>query len=206
VYVRWGKRLLDLVASLFMLLLLAPVFVLLGVLVRLGLGAPVLFRQSRAGLGGRVFTLYKFRTMQHHRNVDGQVLPDGGRMTSLGRFLRATSLDELPELFNVVRGDMSLVGPRPLLVHYLERYTPHQARRHDVRSGITGWAQVNGRNNLTWEQKFDLDVYYVDHVSLAFDLGILIRTMKAVVRREGISGAGEATTAEFLGPTRGGTA
>ncbi|GAB4459012.1 MAG: sugar transferase [Anaerolineae bacterium] len=181
------------------LLLLAPFLAVIALLVRVKLGAPVLFRQQRPGLHGRPFTIYKFRTMTDARDAKGQFLPDADRLTAFGRLLRRTSLDELPELFNVLRGEMSLVGPRPLLMQYLDRYTPEQARRHEVRPGITGWAQVNGRNALTWEEKFALDVWYVDHQSLWLDLKIILLTIWSVLRREGISQQGHATMPEFVG-------
>ena len=168
---------------------------------RLKLGSPVVFSQKRPGLHGKPFTMYKFRTMRDAVDNHGQQLPDSERMTPMGRFLRASSLDELPELFNVLRGDMSLVGPRPLLMEYLDRYTPQQARRHEVRPGITGWAQVNGRNAISWEQKFELDVWYVDNRSFALDLKILWLTVQKVFKREGISAAGEATMPKFMGRT-----
>jgi sugar transferase EpsL len=198
-YRRRGKRALDLVLVLAALPLLSPLLAIVALLVRLRLGAPVLFRQQRPGLAGQPFTLFKFRTMTGARDACGNLLPDDRRLTPLGRFLRATSLDELPELFNVLRGEMSLVGPRPLLVQYLERYTPDQARRHQVRPGITGWAQVNGRNDLTWEEKFAMDVWYVDHLSLELDLSILVRTVWKILAREGISQPGYATAEEFMG-------
>jgi lipopolysaccharide/colanic/teichoic acid biosynthesis glycosyltransferase len=200
-YRRRGKRALDLALSVPVLVALVPAGLALAALVRLRLGRPVLFRQQRPGLDGRPFTLLKLRTMTDARDRDGHLLPDRERLTPLGRFLRATSLDELPELWNVVRGEMSLVGPRPLLMEYLPRYSPEQARRHEVRPGITGWAQVNGRNALTWEQKFDLAVWYVDHLSPGLDLRILARTVVQVLRREGISSAGHATAPEFRGTT-----
>jgi lipopolysaccharide/colanic/teichoic acid biosynthesis glycosyltransferase len=193
------KRLLDMLLTVPALLVLAPLLLLLAAAVRLGLGAPVVFRQPRPGRGGRVFTLCKFRTMSDARAADGRLRPDAERLTPLGRWLRATSLDELPTLWNVVCGDMSLVGPRPLLVEYLPRYTPEQARRHEVRPGITGWAQVNGRNALSWEEKFRLDVWYVDHRSLALDLRILWLTVAKVLRREGVAAPGAATMPEFTG-------
>ena len=196
-YRRRGKRWLDVVGASGGLLLTAPVQAVAAAAVRRQMGSPVLFRQQRPGLGGRPFTLLKMRTMRHAVDGSGRVLPDAKRLTSLGRRLRATSIDELPELRNVLRGDMSLVGPRPLLMEYLDRYTPEQARRHEVRPGITGWAQVNGRNALSWGDKFELDVWYVDHVSFALDVRILWRTVKAVVMREGISADGEATMPEF---------
>jgi lipopolysaccharide/colanic/teichoic acid biosynthesis glycosyltransferase len=199
VYRRWGKRLFDLAVAAPAMVLLAPVFGLLALLVRVRLGAPVFFRQQRPGLAGRPFTILKFRTMTDARDLEGNLLPDAQRLPAFGRFLRSTSLDELPELWNVLRGDMSLVGPRPLLMQYLDRYTPEQARRHEVRPGITGWAQVNGRNALSWEQKFALDVWYVEHVSLALDLRIIGATIGMIVKREGISQPGHATMEEFLG-------
>lgn len=163
------KRFFDLMIAVPSVIILSPFFVLIGILVRLKIGSPVLFRQVRPGLHGRPFTIYKFRTMTDERNADGDLLPDGKRLTRLGRFLRKTSMDELPELFNVLKGDMSLVGPRPLLMQYLDRYTPEQAHRHDVKPGLTGWAQVNGRNALTWEQKFKHDVWYVGIGSFNFN-------------------------------------
>ena len=195
------KRAFDFLVSLAALLLLWPVLLVLAVLVRVKLGPPALFRQQRPGLHGRPFTMLKFRTMTDARDTEGNLLPDGERLSSFGRSLRSTSLDELPELINVLAGDMSLVGPRPLLMRYLDRYTPEQMRRHEVRPGITGWAQVNGRNAITWDQKFALDVWYVDHHSLRLDLHILWLTVRNVLRREGISQAGEATMEEFLGTT-----
>jgi sugar transferase EpsL len=188
-----AKRLLDLALVLPGLALLSPVLLAVALAVRLRLGPGVLFRQERPGLRGRPFSILKFRTM-----LPGPG-PDAERLTPFGRFLRSTSLDELPELLNVLKGDMSLVGPRPLLMQYLPRYTPTQARRHEVPPGITGWAQVNGRNALSWEEKFALDVWYVDNRSLRLDLAILWRTARSVLRREGISAAGEATMPEFLG-------
>ena len=194
-----AKRTLDLVLSLLALIVLAPFLLILAAVIRWRLGSPVLFRQERPGMGGRPFMMFKFRTMLDRTGADGQPLPDAERLTPFGRRLRGTSLDELPELLNVIRGDMSLVGPRPLLMRYLDRYTPEQSRRHEVRPGLTGWAQVNGRNALAWEAKFALDVWYVDHRSLALDLRILWLTVVKVVRREGISAAGDATMPEFMG-------
>lgn len=193
------KRAFDLVVALVALALLALPLLFVALLVALFLGRPVLFRQQRPGLGGKPFWLYKFRTMTDARDAHGRLLPDEQRLTRLGRFLRRTSIDELPELINVIKGEMSLVGPRPLLMSYLDRYTPRQARRHEVRPGITGWAQVNGRNAISWEEKFELDVWYVDHASLALDLKILAMTVWKTLRREGISAAGHATMPEFLG-------
>jgi sugar transferase EpsL len=198
-YRQWGKRFLDLSLALPMLLVLSPLLALLACLVRMRLGAPVLFCQRRPGLGGRPFTIYKFRTMIEARDAGGSLLPDGERLTSFGRFLRSTSLDELPELINVIKGEMSLIGPRPLLMEYLERYSPEQRRRHKVKPGITGWAQVHGRNVVSWEQKFALDVWYVDHLSPWLDLRILVWTMRTILTREGINHPGQATMKPFMG-------
>lgn len=193
------KRPLDVIGAGAGLLVLAPVLVGIGLLVRVKLGSPVIFAQRRPGLHGRVFTLYKFRTMTEARDKDGALLPDEERMTPFGRWLRSTSLDELPELYNVLKGDMSLVGPRPLLLKYLVLYNRHQMRRHEVRPGVTGYAQVNGRNRLRWEDKFDMDVYYVDHVTFREDVRILWKTIRTVCKREGIRGAGAATVKPFQG-------
>jgi sugar transferase EpsL len=193
------KRAVDIVVSAVALLALAPVILVVAVLVRAKLGAPVLFRQERPGLRGRPFVMLKFRTMTDSCDRAGNLLPDHRRLTSFGRFLRSTSLDELPELLNVLRGEMSLVGPRPLLMKYLPLYSPEQARRHEVRPGVTGWAQVNGRNELAWERRFDLDVWYVDHRNLALDLKIMLLTVAKVFRREGISQANHATVEPFRG-------
>lgn len=197
-----GRRIFDLLVSCLLLAVLSPVMAVLALLVLAVMGRPVLFRQLRPGLRGRLFRLYKFRTMKDERGPDGKLLPDGERLSSLGRWMRQWSLDELPELFNVLKGDMGLVGPRPLLPQYLGRYTPHQARRHKVKPGLTGWAQINGRNAITWEEKFDLDVWYVDHRSFRLDLKILLLTLWKVVRREGISQEGNATMQEFTGGDR----
>jgi sugar transferase EpsL len=194
------KRAFDIAAALIALALLSPLLVLVALLVRLRMGGPVLFAQDRPGLKGKTFKLWKFRTMTHERDSKGRLLPDEFRITRLGRFLRSTSLDELPELWNILRGDMSVVGPRPLLVSYLSRYTPEQARRHEVRPGLTGWAQVNGRNAVDWEERFRLDVWYVDHRTFLLDLRIVFVTVAIVLRREGISGANSATMAEFKPP------
>ncbi|OGT28263.1 MAG: hypothetical protein A2Z17_02140 [Gammaproteobacteria bacterium RBG_16_66_13] len=194
-----AKRLLDLVLTVPGLILIGPLLAAIALLIRVRLGRPVFFRQVRPGLRGEPFLVYKFRTMSDLRTADGRLLPDQVRLTGLGRFLRSFSLDELPELFNVIKGEMSLVGPRPLLMEYLNRYTPEQARRHDVLPGITGWAQINGRNALTWEQKFAYDVWYVDHWSTALDLKILAQTLLKTVLREGISQPGHATAEEFKG-------
>jgi len=199
----FAKKSLDLVVAAFALLLLGPLLLIVGLMVRIGLGSPVLFRQQRPGLNGRPFWLVKFRTMLNKTDAYGRTLSDEQRLTGLGRFLRSTSLDEIPEFWNVLRGELSLVGPRPLLMQYLGRYTPEQAHRHDVLPGVTGWAQINGRNNLTWEEKFALDVWYVDNWSLRLDLIILLRTLWQVLRQHGISKKGQATTTEFMGPPQG---
>lgn len=193
------KRVFDLALTVPALLLLAPLILVVALLVRVKLGRPVLFRQVRPGLGGQPFTMAKFRTMLDAAGPDGQPLPDAERLTAFGRFLRSTSLDELPGLWNVVRGDMSLVGPRPLLMSYLPLYSAEQARRHAVRPGITGWAQVNGRNALSWPEKFALDIWYVDNQSLWLDIRILALTVLKVFRRDGISAEGEATMPAFTG-------
>ncbi len=193
------KRLFDLLVVLLAAPLWVPVVLVVGLLVRLKLGSPVFFRQRRPGRHGRIFEMVKFRTMTDQRDAAGQLLPDAVRLTPFGKLLRSTSLDELPELWNVLKGDMSLVGPRPLLVQYLSRYSPRQARRHEVRPGLTGLTQVMGRNALSWEEKFEWDVRYVETQSLWLDLKILFLTVKAVLFRTGISAAGEATMPEFMG-------
>jgi len=198
-YQRTGKRLLDLGLTMPALALLAPVGLALGGLIRLKLGSPVLFRQRRPGRDGQIFELIKFRTMTDARDPSGKPLPDEQRLTAFGGRLRRSSLDELPTLWNVIRGDMSLVGPRPLLVQYLDRYTPEQSRRHEVAPGITGWAQINGRNAITWEEKFELDVWYVENVSLRTDLAILFRTVVQVLAQRDISAKEHATMPEFMG-------
>ena len=198
-YYRVTKRALDWIVALLGLILLAPVYVILTLLVRRSLGSPVLFRQLRPGYKGKPFTILKFYTMTEKHDQSGQLLPDGDRLTRFGRFLRSTSLDELPELFNVLKGDMSLVGPRPLLMEYLDLYSPEQSRRMEVKPGITGWAQVNGRNNLSWEEKFTLDVWYVDNLTLWLDLKILLRTARQIIMREGINQPGQATVKRFTG-------
>jgi lipopolysaccharide/colanic/teichoic acid biosynthesis glycosyltransferase len=193
------KRFLDLLVAALLLSLLLPVMIALMLVVRLRLGTPVLFRQLRPGLNGHPFIMFKFRTMTDARDHDGQLLPDSDRLTAFGRFLRASSLDELPELWNVLKGDMSMVGPRPLLLEYLDLYSPEQARRHEVRPGITGWAQVNGRNALDWEDKFKLDVWYVDNRTLWLDIKILWFTVHKVLARDDINASGEATMPRFDG-------
>lgn len=198
-YRHYGKRWFDLLLATLLIILLSPLFLLVAVVVRLVLGAPILFRQERPGLYGKPFVIFKFRTMTDACDAQGNLLPDAQRLPAFGRFLRSTSLDELPELFNVLTGAMSLVGPRPLLMEYLARYTPEQARRHHVRPGITGWAQANGRNKISWDEKFALDVWYVDHCSLRLDLKILWRTGQKVLLREGINQVGQVTVEKFMG-------
>jgi sugar transferase EpsL len=193
------KRVIDVTLVLLGMVLLAPLLLLLAWRVRRDVGSPVLFRQRRPGLHGAVFDLLKFRTMTDQRGVDGELLPDEQRLTPFGRWLRSTSLDEIPEMVNVLKGEMSLVGPRPLLVEYLTLYTPEQARRHEVRPGITGWTQVNGRNDLSWEEKFALDTWYVDHRSLWLDVRILLRTLYVMATRRGVSMPGSVTSVPFDG-------
>lgn len=198
-YRRYGKRVIDLCLSLVLLILFWWVLAIVAILVRVKLGSPVLFRQPRPGRDEKVFNLYKFRTMTDERDADGNLLPDEQRLTKFGSVLRSTSLDELPEVFNIVRGDMSIIGPRPLLVKYLPRYSAEQRRRHEARPGLTGLAQVNGRNSISWDEKFLYDVEYVDNVSLGLDASIFLRTILATLRRSGISAEGEATMPEFMG-------
>lgn len=198
-YLAWGKRSLDLGLSAVGLVILSPVLALISLSILAILGRPILYRHRRPGMNEEPFILLKFRTMSSATAPDGRPLPDGERLGAFGRILRSTSLDELPELWNVLKGEMSLVGPRPLLMEYLPLYSEQQRRRHSVRPGITGWAQVNGRNSLSWEQKFDLDVWYVDHASACVDLRILARTAGAVFMRRGIAAAGEATMPPFRG-------
>ena len=194
-----SKRIFDLVITLPGIVLVSPILAVAALLILIQEGRPVFFRQCRPGLRGEIFSVYKFRTMRNTLGPDGKPLPDSQRLSRLGRFLRSASIDDLPNLINVLRGEMSLVGPRPLLVQYLERYTPEQMRRHEALPGITGWAQVNGRNALSWEEKFKLDVWYIDHWSLALDVRILALTVWKVIRRDGISAPGEATAQEFMG-------
>jgi lipopolysaccharide/colanic/teichoic acid biosynthesis glycosyltransferase len=193
------KRLFDIFASIFGLLILAPIILIVSLLIKRKLGSPVLFRQIRPGTGGKPFQLVKFRTMLDGVDAQGKLLPDAERITQFGQFLRSSSLDELPELWNALKGDMSLVGPRPLLMEYLPLYSREQHRRHDVRPGVTGWAQVNGRNAISWEQKFNLDVWYVDNRSFWLDLKILLLTVKKVIVQDGISGEDEVTMSKFTG-------
>jgi len=202
-YKRFVKRPMDIVLALIALILLSPVMLIVAILVRTKLGSPVIFKQERPGLNEKVFTMYKFRTMTDERDANGELLPDSVRLTKFGRFLRSTSLDELPELWNILKGDMSIVGPRPLLVQYLPLYNDHQRRRHEVRPGLTGLAQVSGRNAISWEEKFDLDVQYVDNISFNNDCLILIRTLKKVIVREGINSKDSITMEPFKGNLEG---
>jgi sugar transferase EpsL len=197
------KRLFDLIITIPALIILSPFLAILATLVAILMGSPVLFRQKRPGLHGQPFWLLKFRTMTDARDDNGAMLPDAVRLTSFGRFLRATSLDELPEFWNVLRGDMSLVGPRPLLMQYMSRYTPEQARRHEVKPGVTGWAQINGRNALTWEEKFKLDVWYVDNRSILLDIKIMGKTIWKILKQDGINQPGQATMEQFKGCSSG---
>lgn len=202
-YRKYIKRILDFILSLIALVILSPIILVIVILVRIKLGSPVIFKQKRPGLNEKIFTLYKFRTMTDAKDENGNLLPDNIRLTKFGKILRSTSLDELPELFNILKGDMSIVGPRPLLVKYLPLYNKSQKHRHDVRPGFTGWAQCNGRNALSWEEKFDLDIYYVNHVSFFIDVKILFKTMKIVLLREGISSDTSVTMEEFRGSVDG---
>lgn len=196
---KYIKRILDIISSLLAIIILSPLLAVTAVLVKTKLGSPVLFRQKRPGKDEKIFTLMKFRTMTDERDENGELLPDEVRLTKFGKFLRSTSIDELPELFNILKGDMSVIGPRPLLVEYIPRYNEHQHRRHEVRPGLSGWAQVNGRNTVSWEDKFDMDVHYVDNYSLAMDVKILFMTVLNVLKREGISSETSATMEVFMG-------
>lgn len=198
-YEKYGKRLQDIVLSTIALIVLSPLLIVIYFLVRYKLGTPVFFVQDRPGRNGKIFRLYKFRTMIDKKDSNGEVLSDEQRLTPFGKKLRSTSLDELPELINIIKGDMSIVGPRPLLVKYLPLYNEQQARRHEVRPGFTGYAQVNGRNSISWEEKFDLDVYYVDHITFIGDWKIIFKTVKTVIFREGISSKTSSTMEEFRG-------
>ncbi|MEH6697578.1 MAG: sugar transferase [Brevundimonas sp.] len=198
-YRRWGKRPIDILGAGLTLVVLSPVLLVSALVVATRLGRPVLFKQKRAGLGSRAFNVLKFRSMTDARDPDGTLRPDSERLTPLGVFLRESSIDELPSLLNVLKGEMSLIGPRPFIYDYVDLYTPEQARRHDVRPGITGWAQVNGRNALSWEEKFRLDVWYVDNVSLWLDIKIVFLTLKKLIIRDGISAPGSATMERFRG-------
>ncbi len=199
---RFIKSVADRVLAGVILLLLLPVILTVAIAIRRALGSPVIFTQPRPGQGGKIFRFYKFRTMTNARDTDGNLLPDAHRLTPFGLFLRKTSLDELPQLLNILKGEMSFVGPRPLLVQYLDRYTPQQARRHEVKPGITGLAQVNGRNAISWEEKFDFDVWYIDHWTLGLDLKILLLTGLKVVQQDGINQNGHATSEEFMGTSQ----
>lgn len=201
-YEKYIKRSQDFLLSLMALLVLSPILITMAVLVRIKLGSPILFTQDRPGLNEKVFKMYKFRTMTDEKGEDGELLPDSIRLTKFGKFLRATSLDELPELWNIVRGDMAIIGPRPLLVQYLPLYNDKQKRRHEVRPGLTGLAQVNGRNEISWEDKFNLDIQYIDNISFLGDLKIILLTFKKVLIREGISSVGSVTMEPFRGTTR----
>lgn len=200
-YEKFIKRPQDFCCALFAIIVLSPVMGITALLVRMKLGSPVLFKQQRPGLNGKIFTLYKFRTMTDEKDKNGDLLPDEVRLTKFGKVLRSTSLDELPELINMLKGDMSVVGPRPLLVRYLDRYNTHQARRHEVRPGFTGYAQVHGRNAISWEDKFNLDVEYVDNITFLGDWKIIFQTVKTVLKREGISSDSSVTMEEFMGNT-----
>lgn len=199
IYERYFKRPLDIILSLIAIIVLSPLMLIIAVLVRIYLGSPVIFKQQRPGLNEKIFTMYKFRTMTDERDENGELLPDSERLTKFGKFLRSTSLDELPELFNILKGDMSIVGPRPLLVEYLPLYNEHQQRRHEVRPGLSGLAQISGRNAISWEDKFNLDVEYVDNINFITDLKIIFLTVKKVFLREGINQEGEATMEAFKG-------
>lgn len=196
---KYIKRILDIISSLLAIIILSPLLAVTAVLVKTKLGSPVLFKQERPGKDEKIFTLMKFRTMTDERDENGELLPDEVRLTKFGKFLRSTSIDELPELFNILKGDMSVIGPRPLLVKYLPRYNEHQHRRHEVRPGLSGWAQVNGRNSISWEEKFDLDVEYVDNYSLSKDINILFMTVISVIKRDGINSDNDVTMEEFMG-------
>ena len=196
---KYIKRILDIISSLLAIIILSPLLAVTAVLVKTKLGSPVLFKQERPGKDEKIFTLMKFRTMTDERDENGELLPDEVRLTKFGKFLRSTSIDELPELFNILKGDMSVIGPRPLLVEYIPRYNEHQHRRHEVRPGLSGWAQVNGRNTVSWEDKFDMDVHYVDNYSFAMDVKILFMTVLNVFKKEGISSETSATMEVFMG-------
>ncbi len=199
VYARFIKRPLDVILALCAIIVLSPMLLIISVLVRVCLGSPVIFKQERPGLNEKIFTLYKFRTMTDERDRNGELLPDEVRLTRFGKLLRSTSLDELPELFNILKGDMSVVGPRPLLAKYLPLYSEDQQKRHNVRPGLTGLAMAKGRNSLTWEEKFSYDIYYADHVSFLLDLRIILWTLPIILRRKGINEVGQATVREFCG-------
>lgn len=203
-YRQFFKRFFDFVLSLLAIIVLSPIMLIVAILVKIKLGSPIIFTQERPGKDEKIFKMYKFRSMTDQRDEKGNLLPDDIRLTKFGKLLRSTSLDELPELFNILKGDMSIVGPRPLLVRYLPLYNEHQRHRHDVRPGFTGWAQCNGRNAISWEEKFDLDVYYTKHVSLLLDIKIIFKTVKVVLFREGISSETSVTMEEFRGSSNEG--
>lgn len=198
-YDKYTKRSIDFILSLVAIIILSPVLAIVALLVRIKLGGPVIFKQQRPGLNEKIFTMYKFRTMTDERDADGNLLPDEVRLTKFGKALRATSLDELPELFNILKGDMAIVGPRPLLVQYLPLYNAQQKKRHCVRPGITGYAQINGRNSISWEEKFDYDIYYVANIAITLDISILFKTFKTVIKRDGINSESDATMEDFKG-------
>ena len=193
------KQLFDKILALVLIILFSPIYIIVSLLILLKMGRPIFFRQQRPGYKEKIFGIYKFRTMTNDKDENGELLPDEKRLPALGRFLRSMSLDELPELFNVLKGDMSIVGPRPLMMKYLDRYTPEQARRHEVKPGITGWAQINGRNAISWEDKFKLDVWYVDNWSVMLDIKIILKSIWMVITRQGITQQGRATVDEFMG-------
>ena len=199
IYRRFFKRPLDIILALVAIIVLSPVFLLVALLVRINLGSPIIFKQQRPGMNEQIFTMYKFRTMTDERDENGELLADSLRLTKFGEFLRSTSMDELPELFNIIKGDMSIIGPRPLLVQYLPLYNKHQKRRHAVRPGLTGLAQISGRNGISWDEKFNLDVEYVESISFFYDWKIIFLTVKKIIMREGINQEGEATMEDFKG-------
>lgn len=203
IYKKYFKRPLDIILALIAIIIFSPVMLIVAILVRINLGSPVIFKQQRPGLNEKIFTLYKFRTMTDERDKNGELLPDSARLTKFGKFLRSTSLDELPELFNILKGDMSIVGPRPLLVEYLPLYNNYQKRRHEVRPGLTGLAQINGRNTINWEERFNLDVEYVDNITFLGDWKIIFLTIKKVLVREGISSGTSVTMEPFKGSKKG---
>ena len=198
-YAKYFKRILDFILSLIAIIVLSPILIIIGILVKIKLGSPIIFKQKRPGKDEKIFTLYKFRTMTDEKDENGELLPDEERLTKFGKMLRSTSLDELPELFNILKGDMSIVGPRPLLVEYLPLYNEEQKRRHEVRPGLTGLAQINGRNNLEWEKRFKDDIWYIDNNSFYQDLKIVLRTIKKVIKKEDIAEEGKATVTKFEG-------